>query len=129
MGARYTLKRLGEVENSAPRFGFGEVQESRFATEDLDAERTGVSFHRLRPGARQPFGHRHDEAEEVYVVLAGSGRVRLDDDVEELARLDALRVAPRTMRCFEAGPEGLEWIAVGARHEGDGEVVPGWWAD
>jgi mannose-6-phosphate isomerase-like protein (cupin superfamily) len=129
LAASYTLKRLTEVDDSAPKFGFEEKQEARFANADLDAERTGVSHHRIKPDQRQGFAHRHDEAEEVYVVLAGAGRVKLDDEIVEIERLDALRVAPEVIRCFEAGSEGLELIAFGALHEGDGEVIPGWWTD
>ena len=129
MAARYTLKNLAAVDDAAARFGYGDTHESRFATNDLDAERTGVSYHRIKPGKRQPFAHRHDQAEEVYVVLAGSGRVKLDDEVVDVAALDAIRVAPAVTRNFEAGPDGLELLAVGARHEGDGEVIPGWWTD
>lgn len=129
MPERYTLKRLTEVEDSAPRFGFEELQEARFASSDLDAAETGVSHHRVRAGRRQAFAHRHDRAEEVYVVLSGSGRVKLDDDIVAIEHLDALRVAPGVIRQFEAGPDGLELLAVGASHEGDGEVLPGWWSD
>ncbi len=129
MAAPYTLKKLTEVEDSAPKFGVEEIQEARFANADLETERTGVGHIRLKPGKRQPFAHRHDEAEEVYVVLAGSGRLKLDDEVVDVERLDAVRVAPGVTRCFEAGSEGLELIAVGARHDGDGEVIPGWWTD
>jgi mannose-6-phosphate isomerase-like protein (cupin superfamily) len=123
----YTRINLGDVNDSAPGFGFEDVQEARFATDDLGADRTGVSFQRVKPSKRQGFGHRHEEAEEVYVVVGGSGRVKLDDDIVELSRLDALRVAPGVTRQFEAGPDGLEVIAFGARHEGDGEILPGWW--
>ena len=123
----YTYKKLEEVEDSAPKFGLSEFQEARFATESLDAERTGVSLHRLKPARRQGFGHRPEKAEEVYVVLSGSGRVKLDDEIVDLEPLDALRVAPGVMRQFEAGDDGMEWLAFGARHKGDGEIVPGWW--
>ena len=115
MAAPYTYKKLSEVEDSAPRFGFGETQEARFATGDLEAEETGVSFHRVRPGRRQGFAHKHDHAEEVYVVIAGSGRLSLDDDVLEVERLDAIRVAPHVVRAFEAGPTGSKcWPSVPA---------------
>ena len=129
MTASYTLKRLSEVEDSAPKFGFAECQESRFAKDDLEAEHTGVSFHRVKPGKRQAFAHRHDQAEEVYVVLAGSGRVKLDDDIVDLRPLDALRVAPRVTRQFEAGSDGLQLLAFGPRHDRDGEVLQNWWTD
>lgn len=129
MAAPYTLKKLTAVEDSAAEFGMGEIQEARFANGDLETETTGLSHHRLHPNRRQGFGHKHDNAEEVYVVLSGSGRVKLDDDILDVERLDALRVAPGVIRAFEAGPDGLEVLAVGPRHEGDGELVPGWWAD
>ena len=129
MPAPYTLRRLDDIEDAAERFGLGEVQESRFATEDLGAERTGLSYHRVKPGMRQGFAHRHENAEEVYVVLRGSGRVKLDDDVVELSERDALRVAPPVTRMFEAGPDGLELLAFGPRHKGDGEIFPDWWRD
>ena len=113
----------------ASKFGFGELGEARFATSDLAAERTGVSLLRLRPEARQAFGHQHDEAEEIYVVLSESGRVKLDDGVAEISELDAIRVAPMVIRSFEARPEGLQLLAFGTRHEGDGALVHGWWTD
>jgi mannose-6-phosphate isomerase-like protein (cupin superfamily) len=129
MPTQFTHKRLTDVKDSAPEFGFGDDQEARFAKDDLDAEQTGVSHHRLKPGKRQPFGHKHEEAEEVYVVLGGSGRFKLDDEIVEVETLDAIRVAPGVTRAFEAGPGGIEVLAVGARHDGDGEIVPGWWSD
>jgi mannose-6-phosphate isomerase-like protein (cupin superfamily) len=125
----YTVKKLTDVEDSAVKGGFSEVQEARFATKDLDSEQTGVSHHRVKPDKRQAFAHKHDEAEEVYVVLAGSGRMKLDDDIIDVSVLDAIRVSPGVTRMFEAGPDGLEVLAVGARHEGDGEILPGWWSD
>lgn len=129
MPSPYTVKRLTDVKDSAAEFGVGGDMEARFAKDDLDAERTGVSHHLIKPGKRQPFGHKHDQAEEVYVVLRGSGRIKLDDDVIEVEPLDAVRVAPGVMRAFEAGPGGIEVLALGARHDGDGEIVPGWWSD
>jgi uncharacterized cupin superfamily protein len=130
VAAPYTYKKLSEVEDSAPRFGFGETQEARFATGDLEAEETGVSFHRVRPGRRQGFAHRHDHAEEVYVVIAGSGSLRLDDDVLEVEPLDAIRVAPHVVRAFEAGPDGLEVLAFGPRRADDrGEMFIDRWGD
>ncbi|MBB4661550.1 cupin domain-containing protein [Conexibacter arvalis] len=127
-GAGYTRVNLEAVEDSAAKHGFGDFGEARFATGDLEAERTGVSFHRVRPGRRQSFGHRHEQAEEVYVVISGSGRVKIDDEIVELAPRDAIRVSATSARCFEAGEDGMEMLAVGARHEGDGEILPGWWS-
>ncbi len=128
MSERYTVMNLDEVEDSAPRFGLAAVQEARFASEALVAERTGVSYHRVKPNRRQAFAHRHEQAEEVYVVLRGSGRVKLDDDVLEIGTLDAIRVSPTVIRAFEADADGLDLLAVGARHDGDGELLEGWWS-
>ena len=129
MAVPYTLKKLTDVEDSAPKFGFGELQEARYAKNDLEAEHTGVTHLRVKAGKRQGFAHRHENAEEVYVVLAGSGRVKLDDEIVEIEVLDAIRVAPGVIRQFEGGPDGIELLAVGARHEGDGEVIQDWWTD
>jgi mannose-6-phosphate isomerase-like protein (cupin superfamily) len=129
MSAPFTHMKLTDVKDSAPEFGMEEVQEARFAKGDLDAEKTGVSHQRLKPGQRNPFGHKHEQAEEVYVVIGGSGRMKLDDEIIEVERLDAIRVSPEVIRAFEAGDDGIEVLAVGARHDGDGEVIPGWWSD
>lgn len=124
----YTIKNLSEVEDQAPGFGLGDIQEARFAREDLNSETIGVALHRLKPGKRQSFAHRHNQAEEIYVVLAGSGRIKLDDQVMEIGPRDAVRVAPPVTRAFEAGDKGLEWLAFGPRHQGDGEMVTeGFW--
>ncbi len=104
MAAPYTLKKLTEIEDSAPKSGFGDVQEARFAKDAFDTEDTGFSYHRVKAGQRQPFAHKHERAEEVYVVIDGSGRVKLDEEVIELQTLDAIRVAPEVTRAFEAGP-------------------------
>jgi len=129
MTSSYTHTKLNDVKDSAPDFGYSDLQESRFAGGALDAEDTGVSLHRVRAGKRQGFAHKHDEAEEVYVVLEGSGRVKLDDDIVELERLDAVRVSPGVTRMFEAGPEGLEFIVFGPHYKGDGELIHDWWKD
>src|SRR3984885_6939143 len=110
----YTIKNLTETADSAVKFGFSEMGEAHFATEELDAEQTGVSYQVLRPGKRQAFGHRHDRAEEGSGVLSGSGRVRLDDEIVEIARLAAIRVPAKSPRAFEAGDDGLEYLAFGA---------------
>jgi mannose-6-phosphate isomerase-like protein (cupin superfamily) len=125
----FTHKKLDEVKDSAADFGHGDAMEARFAKGELEAEDTGFSFHRLKPGKRQPFGHRHDDAEEVYVVVRGGGLLKLDDEIIEVETLDAIRVSPEVTRAFEAGDEGLEVIAFGPHREGDGEILPGWWND
>ena len=125
----FTHKKLEQVEDSAAANGYGDRMEARFAQKDLEAEKTGFSFHRIKPGKRQPFGHRHDEAEEVYVVVRGAGLLKLDDEIIEIETLDAIRVSPEVMRAFEAGDEGLEVLVFGPHHEGDGELDPGFWTD
>jgi mannose-6-phosphate isomerase-like protein (cupin superfamily) len=129
MSAPFTHTKLTDVKDSAPEFGMDDVQEARFAKGDLDAKETGVSHYRLKPGKRTPFGHKHEEAEEVYVVIGGSGLLKLDDEIIEVETLDAIRVSPEVIRAFEAGDDGIEVLAVGARHDGDGEVIPGWWSE
>ncbi len=129
MNPRYTHKNLMDVEDAAPSLQLAEWQESRFATGDLEAEKTGVTHHRIRPDTRQGFAHRHERAEEIYVVLSGSGRVKLGDDVIDLRPLGALRVSPDVLRTWEAGPDGLELLAFGSIVEGDADFVPGWWTD
>jgi uncharacterized cupin superfamily protein len=121
----FTIKNLREVDDMAPRFGFEAVQEARFAHNDLGAESTGLAFHRVKPGCRQAFAHRHEQAEEIYVVLTGRGRIKLDEDIRDVAPLDAIRISPQVARAFEAGPDGLELLVFGPRHAGDGEVLSG----
>jgi mannose-6-phosphate isomerase-like protein (cupin superfamily) len=125
----FTRANLLDVEDSAVKFGFSPDLESRFARGALETEQVGISYQRLAPGTRSPFGHHHGQQEEVYVILSGSGRAKLDDEVVQLERFDALRVAPEVTRAFEAGPEGLELLAFGPGTGGtqDAEVVPGWW--
>jgi quercetin dioxygenase-like cupin family protein len=127
--AGYTRVNLKDVEDSAADRGAD--FEARFARKHLDSEHLGVSYFRYAPGVRSPIGHSHREQEEAYVVVAGSGRMRLDDDIVELAQWDVVRVAPPVVRGFEGGPEGLEVIAIGAdRPEGgDGVRVEDWWTD
>lgn len=118
----YTIKNLRDIEDVAPRFGFDTIQEARFPWRALQAEQTGLAYHRIKPSQRGG-AHRHSAAEEIYVVLGGSGRAYLDGDFVELETLDAVRIAPRVTRAFEAGPNGLELLVFGPHHEGDGEIL------
>jgi mannose-6-phosphate isomerase-like protein (cupin superfamily) len=125
----FTLKNLMDIEDSAAERGPG--IEARFGRKHLDSEHLGVSYFRYGPDHKMPFGHRHREQEEAYVVVGGSGRVRLDDKIVELAKWDVVRVAPGVARGFEGGPDGLEMIAIGNdRPEGgDGEMIEDFWPD
>lgn len=125
----FTKISLSEVEDVAPANGFGDRWEARVAREALAAEHAGVTLFRLHPGKRSPFTHRHFEAEEIYVVLSGAGRVKLDDQIFDVAALDSIRVAPAAARAFEAGADGLEFLAFGPRHPGDGAPVEDPWTD
>jgi quercetin dioxygenase-like cupin family protein len=120
-----------DVENSAEKFGMGEVLEAHFARDDLDATQFGISLQQLKPNQRMPFGHYHESQEEVYVIVGGAGRLKLDDDVVEVQKWDAIRIAPEVTRGVEAGPEGLDLIAFGAPNTGLQDAKPemGWWAE
>jgi len=128
MADPYTLRNLGDVDDAAPENGLGEFWEARVARRALAAEQTGVAYFRLRPGRRSAFAHRHTEAEEIYVILRGRGRMKLDDEIVEVGPLDAIRVSPRVVRAFEADADGLDFLAVGAHHPRDGELVEDGWA-
>jgi mannose-6-phosphate isomerase-like protein (cupin superfamily) len=129
--AGYTVQNLKEVEDQGPNFGLSPDLEARMARVPLELEEFGISYQRLAPNYRLPFGHTHSVQEEVYVLISGSARVKLDDEVVELKPWDAVRVHRDTMRSFEAGPEGAEMIAVGAPNTGPGDanVEQGWWSD
>jgi mannose-6-phosphate isomerase-like protein (cupin superfamily) len=90
-----------------------------------------VSYQRLQPDARLPFGHNHTKQEELYVVTSGSGRIKLDDEIVDIRQWDAVRIPAGTMRSVEAGADGIEILAFGAPSEGnaDVEMVQGWWTD
>ena len=125
----YTIKNFKELPDSAAERP-GDI-EARFGRSHIDSEHLGVSYFRYGPGFRSPIAHRHREQEEAYVVVSGSGRVKLDDDVHELKLWDVIRVSPNVARAFEGGPEGIEIVAIGAdRPEGgDGEMIPDFWTD
>lgn len=121
----YAVKNLMEIEDSTGVEGI----EGRFARTFLDSEQLGISHFRYAPGRKAVHGHRHREQEEAYVVVGGSGRIKLDDDVVELRQWDVVRVAPHVVRGFESDPDGLEIIAVGGTRpdDGDGELVADRW--
>ncbi|HJR94279.1 MAG TPA: cupin domain-containing protein [Gaiellaceae bacterium] len=121
--ADYTRTNLAELEDMAVKGGFAEFQEARFANQDLELESLGVSYQIVKPDKRHAFGHRHQKAEEVYVVLSGSGKIHLDDEEVAVERLDAIRVGPEVTRGYEAGSDGLELIVFSPKAPGDAEIV------
>jgi mannose-6-phosphate isomerase-like protein (cupin superfamily) len=127
--SNYSVKNLKQLDDSATQFGLSPNLEARFARKALEGENAGLSYQRLAPGFRVPFGHTHETQEEVYVVVSGSGRLKLGDEVVDVQQWDAIRVAPKTMRNWEAGPDGIEFIAFGAGKSGDAEMTQDWWTD
>ena len=126
----YKKKNLRDVENMAPKFDMPSEMEARFARTPLEGKSLGLSLFTLEPGFRIPFGHKHEQQEEVYVVVRGSGRVKVEDEIVELGEWDAIRFAKDTMRAMEAGPDGIEFVAFGAGDDPmDAEMVQDWWSD
>ncbi len=127
----YTVINLKEVQDQAPKFGLSPNLEMRMARVPLELEHSGLSYQRIAPNFRVPFGHNHKTQEEIYVVLSGSLRAKIEDEVVELKPWDAVRVHKDAMRSFEGGPEGAEILAIGAPSTGpgDGDIVQGWWSD
>src|SRR5262245_24566397 len=118
----FTIVNLKEVEDSAG--GRSPGVEGRFARKHLESDHLGASYFHYAPGVRAPAAHSHREQEEAYIVVGGSGRIRLDDEVRDLRQWDVVRIAPSVVRAVEAGEDGLELIAVGSdRPEGGDGVI------
>lgn len=126
----YKLVNFGDAEDMAAANGVKGI-EAKFLRDSIESEHLGVSRFRIAAGNRPPFGHRHREQEEAYVITRGSGRFKLEDEIIDVREGDVLRVAPHVMRAFEAGPDGIDIVVVGNdRPEGgDGDMVPNWWTD
>jgi mannose-6-phosphate isomerase-like protein (cupin superfamily) len=129
--AGYTTLNLKDVEDQAPNFGLSPDLEARMARVPLELEQFGLSYQRIAPNFRLPFAHKHKNQEEAYVVVSGSMRAKVGDDIVDLEQWDVLRVDKDTVRGFEAGPDGAEVIAVGAPNTGpgDAETMNDWWTD
>lgn len=120
---------LDSAKDHAPDHGMGDMGQARFVRKELGAERIGLSEYRMNPGRRLGFGHRHGESEEIYVVTAGSGRFKLDDEIVDVAVKDVVYCPPHVMREWEAGPNGLELLAFGGHAENESEMEMGWWTE
>jgi quercetin dioxygenase-like cupin family protein len=120
-----------DVDDQAPNFGLSPQLETRMARVPLEMENAGVSYIRIAPGFRIPFGHKHKNQEEVYVLVSGNARIKIEDEVRELRQWDAVRLHRDTVRGFEAGDQGAELLAIGAPNTGpgDAEVIDDWWSD
>jgi quercetin dioxygenase-like cupin family protein len=128
----YTKVNLkSDTEDMATKFGLAPNLEYRVGREPLETAESAVSYLRMAPSFRMPFGHSHKQQEEVYLLVAGSARLKLDDEVVELVPWDAVRIAKETVRNLEAGPAGAELILFGAPNVGadDAEMLQGWWTD
>src|SRR5436305_9397624 len=122
----YAKINLSEVKGSARDFGLSDMGEAGFARRLLGAERIGLAHYRMNPDRRVGFGHRHNQQEEVYVVVAGSGQFKVDDEIFPVQTRDVVFCPPGTMRGREAGAEGLEMLAFGEHRDGEAEMKPGW---
>jgi mannose-6-phosphate isomerase-like protein (cupin superfamily) len=131
----YTVRNIkADLDDIGARFEGHEELEFRAATESLGLERSALSYQRVPPGYRFPYGHTHATQEEVYVVVRGGGRMKLDDEIVELEEWDAVRVPPGVWRGYEAGPDGLELLVIGAPNlgddpRGDVEGEREWWGE
>jgi mannose-6-phosphate isomerase-like protein (cupin superfamily) len=128
--ADWTILNLkDDVDNAAEQFGLAPDLEARFGRKALGVAGGGFSYQRLAPGFEVPFGHRHEGHEEVYVVLSGSGKVKLEDEVRELRQWDVVRVPAPVARGFAAGPEGMELFVVGFGEGGDTKMLENFWGE
>jgi quercetin dioxygenase-like cupin family protein len=127
--SRFTTINLLDIEDTVGDRAPG--IEGRFARKHLESRDLGISRFSYAANLRSPVAHSHSEQEEAYIVVAGSGRLLLDNEVHELRQWDVVRVAPEVVRAFEAGPDGLDIIAVGGPRpaEGDGVMGTAEWPD
>lgn len=126
----YTHLNIDDVEDQAPGFGI-DSQSSRFMRDNIGATGIGLAHYHVKPGKAFDFGHRHKSMEEIYVVVSGSGRFRVDDEVIEVGPRDVVYVPPESWRVWASGPDGLELLAFGSHVEGDdeSEMQPGFGFD
>ena len=125
--ADHTIVNLREVEDAAKKFGMPPGLEARFARSALALQKSGVTLFKAGPDFQLPWGHRHRDQEEVYLVLRGSATVVFEDERAELSEWDAVRIPPDVARSFEGGPEGAEVLAFGAGEQGDTEMIKDFW--
>ena len=131
MSAYTHINLKDDVEDQAPKFGMSPNLEMRMARVPLELENSGLSYLRIAPHFRMPFGHTHNQQEEVYVLVEGSARIKVGDETRDLKQWDAVRVHKDTMRSFEGGPDGALFLAIGAPNTGPGDanMEQGWWKD
>ena len=128
--ADYTVVNFkSDVEDMAPKFGYAPNVEARFARKNLELEKSGVSYFKIAPDFKMPFGHTHSEQEELYLVVAGNAQMKVGDEVLDLSQWDSVRIAPGVWRSFAGGPDGAEIVAFGApnNENSDLEMQQGFW--
>ena len=127
--SNWTILNLLDVDDSAA--GRLDGLEARMSRKQMESRDVGVGLFRYGPNVRNPMSHTHREQEEAYVVVSGSGRIRLDDEIHDVKQWDVVRVAPEVLRAFEAGPDGMDVVAVGGPRpeDGDGEISDAPWPD
>jgi mannose-6-phosphate isomerase-like protein (cupin superfamily) len=125
----WTILNLLDVDDAAA--GRMDGLEVRMSRKHMESRDVGVSLFRYGPGVRNPISHTHREQEEAYVVVSGSGRIRLNDEIHDVKQWDVVRVAPAVLRAFEAGPDGMDVVAVGGPKPegGDGEMSDAPWPE
>jgi mannose-6-phosphate isomerase-like protein (cupin superfamily) len=127
--SNYAIRNIKELDDSAKQFGLSPQVEARFGRKALDAEKGGFSYQKLEPNFRQPFGHRHGDQEEIYVVISGGGRMKIGDEVVDVKQWDSIRVSPSTPRAFEGGSDGIEFLAFGAGQSGEADMIEDFWPE
>jgi mannose-6-phosphate isomerase-like protein (cupin superfamily) len=125
--SNYAIKNIKELADSAKEFGLSPQVEARFGRKALEAQKGGFSYQKLEPDFRQPFGHKHGDQEEIYVVIGGDGRMKIGDKVVPVKQWDSIRVSPDTPRAFEGGSEGIEFLAFGAGEAGEADMIEDFW--
>ena len=130
----FTLRNLKDLEDVGSNFDGPPDLEFRMATDALELKQSGLTYQRIPPDYRFPYGHTHETQEEVYLVVGGGGRMKVDDEIFEIGKWDAVRVPPGSWRGYEAGPGGLEILVIGAPNlgddpRGDVEGTRDWWGD
>jgi quercetin dioxygenase-like cupin family protein len=127
--SHHATKNIDDAEDMAPGYGMSDICQARFLRKDLGMEGVGMANYKMNAGQRIGFGHSHAESEETYVVLAGSGRFKVEDEIIDVGPRDVVHCGKDTMRGWEAGPDGMELLAFGHHVEGDATMEQGWWTD
>jgi mannose-6-phosphate isomerase-like protein (cupin superfamily) len=130
--AGYTKVNLkNDVDDAAKQYGMSPNLEFHVPGGQLEAEESAISYLRVAPNFRLPFGHVHERQEEIYVVVGGSAKIKLDDEVVDIVQWDAVRIPSDTVRDLEGGPDGAELILIGApkTDPNDAEMIQNWWSD